>query len=48
MGLPKGEILAGRFRVENFIDAGGMGAMYRVWDLQRKTWLASMIAPDLL
>ena len=35
-----GQTLLNRFRVESFVAAGGMGAVYRVWDLQRSVYLA--------
>ena len=35
-----GEILLDQFRVDAFVDSGGMGAVYRVWDLKRNVPLA--------
>jgi len=35
-----GQVLLEQFRVEMFIAAGGMGSVYKVWDLKRSTWLA--------
>jgi len=43
-----GQTLAGRYRVEQFIDQGGMASVYRVLDLQNNTPLAvKMLKPDL-
>ena len=43
-----GETLLNQFRVENFIGAGGMATIYRVWDLQRGVPLAmKVLHPDL-
>lgn len=38
-----GQILLNQYRVESFIAAGGMGAVYRVWDMQRNVWLAMKV-----
>lgn len=38
-----GKVLAGRYRVDAFIAAGGMGAVYRVWDLKRRVPLAMKV-----
>lgn len=35
-----GMVIKGRYRIDEFIDAGRMGVVYRVYDLQRKTPLA--------
>jgi TolB protein len=35
-----GEILLHQFRVESYIASGGMGTVYRVWDLKRNVFLA--------
>lgn len=35
-----GQTLLDRFRVDAFLGAGGMGAVYQVWDLQRSVYLA--------
>ena len=41
MGNPvPGQILLGQFKVEAFIDSGGMGAVFRVRDLKRNVPLA--------
>lgn len=37
------QILLDRYRVDAFIDSGGMGAVYRVWDLQRNVPLAMKV-----
>src|SRR5512142_2744418 len=43
-----GETLLNQFRIENFIAAGGMATMYRVWDLQRSVPLAmKVLHPEL-
>jgi serine/threonine protein kinase len=43
-----GKILGGRYRVEQFIDQGGMASVYRVLDLQTGTPLAmKVLKPDL-
>jgi serine/threonine-protein kinase len=41
-----GRILLEQFRVESFIASGGMGAVYRVWDLKRNTPLAMKVLHD--
>ena len=43
-----GETLLNQFRVENYIAAGGMATIYRVWDLQRGVPLAmKVLHPEL-
>jgi serine/threonine protein kinase len=43
-----GETLLNQFRIENFIAAGGMATVYRVWDLQRSVPLAmKVLHPEL-
>lgn len=38
-----GQVLFNQFRVEAFIASGGMGAVYRVWDMQRNAPLAMKV-----
>ena len=38
-----GKIIANRYRVDAFLAAGGMGAVYRVYDLQRNIVLAMKV-----
>ena len=38
-----GQIIAKQFRVDAFISAGGMGSVYRVWDLKRNVPLAMKV-----
>jgi eukaryotic-like serine/threonine-protein kinase len=38
-----GSVLLNQYRVDNFIAAGGMGAVYRVWDLKRDVPLAMKV-----
>jgi serine/threonine protein kinase len=38
-----GRVLLGQFRVDAFIASGGMGAVYRVWDLMRNVPLAMKV-----
>jgi serine/threonine-protein kinase len=38
-----GQVLQGQFRVVSFVASGGMGAVYRVWDLQRNVPLAMKV-----
>ena len=38
-----GEVLLNQFRVDEFIQSGGMGAVYKVWDLQRNVSLAMKV-----
>ncbi|NLB71939.1 MAG: protein kinase [Chloroflexi bacterium] len=38
-----GQVVANQFRVDAFISAGGMGAVYRVWDLERNVALAMKV-----
>lgn len=40
------QTILGRYRVDEFIAAGGMGAVYRVYDLQRNAALAMKILHD--
>lgn len=35
-----GQVLLNQFRVDAFIDSGGMGAVYKVWDAKRNVYLA--------
>src|SRR3990172_2134229 len=43
-----GKIIANRYRVDAFLAAGGMGAVYRVYDLQRNIVLAmKVLDPEL-
>ncbi len=41
-----GRILLEQFRVESFIASGGMGAVYRVWDVKRSAPLAMKVLHD--
>src|SRR5690606_9335553 len=38
-----GQIVANQFRVDAFISAGGMGTVFRVWDLKRNVPLAMKV-----
>jgi len=38
-----GTVILDQFRVDAFIDAGGMGSVYRVWDLKRNVPLAMKV-----
>ena len=38
-----GKVLLGQFRVDAFVASGGMGAVYRVWDLKRNVPLAMKV-----
>ena len=38
-----GQIVADQFRVDAFISAGGMGSVFRVWDLERNVPLAMKV-----
>jgi len=38
-----GQVVADQFRVDSFISAGGMGAVFRVWDLKRNVPLAMKV-----
>ncbi len=38
-----GQTILGQFRVDAFIASGGMGAVYRVWDLKRNVSLAMKV-----
>ena len=38
-----GSVINGQFRVESFVASGGMGAVYRVWDLSRNVYLAMKV-----
>ncbi len=37
------QVLLNRFEVESFIAAGGMSAVYKVWDVQRSAYLAMKV-----
>ncbi len=43
MSIRIGDIYEQRYRVDAFIASGGMGAVYRVWDLEQKTPLAMKV-----
>jgi serine/threonine protein kinase len=38
-----GSILMNQYRVESFIASGGMGAVYKAWDLRRNVYLAMKV-----
>ena len=38
-----GQIIANQFRVDTFISSGGMGSVFRVWDLKRNVPLAMKV-----
>lgn len=38
-----GQIVANQFRVDSFISSGGMGTVFRVWDLERNVPLAMKV-----
>src|SRR3990170_9124747 len=38
-----GQTLLGQFRVDSFVASGGMGTVYRVWDLERNVPLAMKV-----
>jgi hypothetical protein len=38
-----GKVILSQFRVDSFVAAGGMGAVYRVWDLKRNVPLAMKV-----
>ena len=43
-----GQVVAGRYRIDAFIASGGMGAVYKAWDLKRTTALAvKVLKPQL-
>ncbi len=47
--LSPGEVLVGRYRIDQLIDAGGMGDVYRAYDQRLKCWVAlKRIKPHLL
>lgn len=43
MSILIGKILLSQFRVDAFVAAGGMGSVYRVWDLKRNVPLAMKV-----
>lgn len=38
-----GQVVANQFRVDAFISSGGMGTVFRVWDLERNVPLAMKV-----
>jgi len=38
-----GKTFLNQFRVDSFLASGGMGAVYRIWDIQRNTFLAMKV-----
>jgi len=38
-----GQILLGQYQVDSFVASGGMGTVYRVWDLKRNVPLAMKV-----
>jgi len=38
-----GRVIKGQFRVDSFLDSGGMGSVYRVWDTKRNVPLAMKV-----
>jgi serine/threonine protein kinase len=43
-----GHVIAGRYRVDEFLGRGGMAEVYKVWDQQRATWLAMKVLHESL
>ena len=43
MRNPIGQILLDQYRVEDYIASGGMGTVYRVWDIKRNVPLAMKV-----
>jgi eukaryotic-like serine/threonine-protein kinase len=43
MKIAIGQVLLNQFRVDEFLASGGMGAVYRVWDLKRNVPLAMKV-----
>ncbi|MFC1996963.1 protein kinase [Chloroflexota bacterium] len=41
-----GQTLLNQYRVDAFVASGGMGAVYRVWDLKRNAYLAMKVLHD--
>ncbi len=41
-----GQVILNRYRVDSFLEAGGMGVVYRVWDLARNVPLAMKVLHD--
>ncbi len=41
-----GQVILDRYRVDSFLEAGGMGVVYRVWDLARNVPLAMKVLHD--
>ena len=38
-----GQTLLNRYRVDSFVSSGGMGAIYKVWDIERAVYLAMQL-----
>jgi serine/threonine protein kinase len=43
-----GHVIAGRYRVDEFLGRGAMAEVYKVWDQQRATWLAMKVLHESL
>lgn len=41
--IPLGSVILDQFRIDEFIDSGGMGSVFRVWDLKRNVPLAMKV-----
>ena len=50
MALNPGSILENRYRLDRMLGQGGMGAVYRAWDMRLEQWVAlkesNLTTPD--